>query len=242
MELQQLRYFSVAATQLHITRAAEILHIAQPALTQSIKRLEDELGVKLFIRSGRNIILSDTGKLFLKKITPILHQLDTLKDEVREAEGVFRRTIHVNILAASSTDEEIMLAVPSNSVYAQKGSVSLREISKESFISLSVFLPLREICDNFCSSVGFLPHIAFECDSPEALRNLITANMGVAFWPAFSWGIPDKKNISLIPITEPNQCKRNLIITINNKYENSAILKDLHNHITNEILLKKAML
>lgn len=291
MELQQLRYFSVAATQLHITRAAEILHIAQPALTQSIKRLEDELGVKLFIRNGRNIILSDTGKLFLKKLTPILHQIDMLKDDVREAEGVFRRTIHVNILAASSTitntlieykkkhpdvefqltrnekakdyhieistlpygtkinnlnsnsiEEEIMLAVPSNSVYAQKGSVSLREISKESFISLSVFLPLREICDNFCSSVGFLPHIAFECDSPEALRNLITANMGVAFWPAFSWGIPDKKNISLIPITEPKQCKRNLIITINSKYENSAILKDLHNHITNEILLKKAML
>ena len=103
MELQQLRYFSVAATQLHITRAAEILHIAQPALTQSIKRLEDELGVKLFIRNGRNIILSDTGKLFLKKLTPILHQIDMLKDEVREAEGVFRRTIHVNILGACST-------------------------------------------------------------------------------------------------------------------------------------------
>ena len=45
MELLQLKYFSVAAAQEHITKAAEILHIAQPALTQSIKRLEEELGV-----------------------------------------------------------------------------------------------------------------------------------------------------------------------------------------------------
>lgn len=103
MELQQLKYFTVAATELHITRAAEILHIAQPALTQSIKRLENELGVQLFIRNGRNIILSDTGKLFYKKITPILNQLENVADEVREAEGIFRRTIHVNVLAASST-------------------------------------------------------------------------------------------------------------------------------------------
>ena len=284
MELQQLKYFTVAATELHITRAAEILHIAQPALTQSIKRLENELGVQLFIRNGRNIILSDTGKLFYKKITPILNQLENVADEVREAEGIFRRTIHVNVLAASSTitnllieykkthndiefhitrsekskehhieissmpyemktsgknvkliEEEIMLAVPADSEYAKKGAVSLREIANESFISLSVFLPLREICDDLCSSVGFLPHIAFECDSPEALRNLITAKMGVAFWPAFSWGIPDKKNIKLINITEPDNCKRNLVVSLNANSEKSKIIKDLFDYIANQL-------
>lgn len=292
MELQQLRYFTVAATQLHITRAAEILHIAQPALTQSIKRLEEELGVELFVRRGRNIILSDAGNMFFKKVTPILHQLDSLTDEIREAEGYFRRTIHVNILAASATvtkllieykkihndiefqltrsekskdhdieistkpfdmdivgrnilaiDEEIMLAVPADSEYAKKGSVSLKEISKESFISLSFFLPLREICDSFCSSVGFLPHIAFECDSPDALRNLIAANMGVAFWPAFSWGIPNKENIALIPISEPTNCKRSLIISLNNKTNSSKIINDLFYYLNDEMMkLKKATL
>ncbi|MBE7058840.1 MAG: LysR family transcriptional regulator [Ruminococcaceae bacterium] len=284
MELQQLKYFAVAATQLHITRAAEILHIAQPALTQSIKRLEDELGVKLFVRSGRNIILSNSGKLFLKKITPILKQLDSVTDEIREAEGIFRRTIHVNILAASSIltqliieykknhsdvefqltrnekskehhieisttpyenklsgpnitsiTEDIMLAVPANSEYAKKGAVSLSEISHESFISLSVFLPLREICDNLCASVGFLPHIAFESDSPEAVRNLISANMGIAFWPSFSWGVPKNENIAVIPISEPKECKRNLVITLNSKYENSKAIADFYRYITDEL-------
>ena len=292
MELQQLRYFTIAANQLHITRAAEILHIAQPALTQSIKRLEEELGVELFHRKGRNIILSDAGNLFLKKITPILNQIDSLTDEIREAEGHFRRTIHVNILAASATitkllieykkshkeiefqltrnekskdydieistlpfeidsagknstiiDEEIMLAVPADSKYAQKDSVSLNEISKESFISLSQFLPLREICDNYCSDVGFLPHIAFECDSPEALRNLIAANMGVAFWPAFSWGKPNNDNIILINISEPENCKRNLVISKNIKNENSKVISDLYNYLIKEINnIKKATL
>ena len=48
MELMQLRYFLEVASTQHITRSAERLHIAQPALTQAIHRLEEDIGVKLF--------------------------------------------------------------------------------------------------------------------------------------------------------------------------------------------------
>lgn len=89
MELLQLKYFSAAAAQEHITKAAEQLHIAQPALTQSIRRLEEELGVRLFNRSGRNIVLNEAGKLFLKRIAPILAELDRIPEEIREARGDF---------------------------------------------------------------------------------------------------------------------------------------------------------
>ena len=57
MELLQLRYFLVAAKYQHMTKAAEVLQIAQPALSQSIKRLEQELGVSLFEREKRTIRL-----------------------------------------------------------------------------------------------------------------------------------------------------------------------------------------
>ena len=56
MELTQLRYFAEAARLQHITRAAEQLHIAQPALTQALHRLEAELEVPLFVQRGRGVV------------------------------------------------------------------------------------------------------------------------------------------------------------------------------------------
>lgn len=65
MEIQGLRYFVVAAEQLHFGRAAEILGIAQPALTQRIQSLEARLQVKLFRRANRRVFLTEAGKAFL---------------------------------------------------------------------------------------------------------------------------------------------------------------------------------
>ncbi len=283
MEILQLKYFSAAAAHEHITKAAEQLHIAQPALTQSIRRLEEELGVKLFDRSGRNIVLNETGRIFFKRVSPILAELENLPDEIRETAGIFRRTIHMNVVAASALitkiiirykalhpevefqlmhnekaehfdigittmpygskinnkntttiSEEIMLAVPANSKYAKAGSADLRDVAGEGFISLSGSLPLREICDKFCMSVGFVPHIAFESDSPDAVRDLIGANMGIAFWPSFSWGTALRQNIVFIPIREP-ECKRNIIVSLRDGQENSPVLSDFYNYIVSNL-------
>ena len=102
MELLQLRYFMVAARHQHITHAAEELHIAQPALSQSIQRLEAELGVPLFDRKNRGIFLNDAGRLLQKKLYPILFALDSLPRELQEANDFSSHTIHLNLLGSAA--------------------------------------------------------------------------------------------------------------------------------------------
>jgi LysR family transcriptional activator of glutamate synthase operon len=68
MNLHQLRYFSEVARSQNITRTSEQLYISQPSLSKTIASLESELGVKLFDRIGKSIVLNASGKVFLEKI------------------------------------------------------------------------------------------------------------------------------------------------------------------------------
>ena len=76
MELTHLRYFLTVAEELHFGRAAAKMNIAQPALSQQIKRLEDELGTKLFNRTSRRVELSAAGKILLTKANVIIKYAD----------------------------------------------------------------------------------------------------------------------------------------------------------------------
>ena len=62
---RHLNYFIAVAEHGGFTRAAAILHVSQPALSQQIRQLEETLGVRLFDRSGRNTCLTDAGKVWL---------------------------------------------------------------------------------------------------------------------------------------------------------------------------------
>jgi len=76
MNLTQLKCFAVVANQESITKAAEILYISQPAVSKTIKQLEDELQVQLFDRTGRTLKLNRAGRLFFSYVNDSLKELD----------------------------------------------------------------------------------------------------------------------------------------------------------------------
>ena len=72
MDLRQLRYFVAVARERNFTRAAELLHIAQPPLSRQIQVLEEELGVALLFRNSRPVRLTEAGRLLYEQAMQVL--------------------------------------------------------------------------------------------------------------------------------------------------------------------------
>lgn len=101
MELNQIKQFRVIARTESISKAAELLFIAQPSLSQTLKRLETELGTPLFERRGRRIVLNGAGRIFLKYCDEIVTALDSASKEIGEYIG--NEKIDINILVESTS-------------------------------------------------------------------------------------------------------------------------------------------
>ncbi|CAG7607844.1 HTH-type transcriptional regulator CynR [Paenibacillus solanacearum] len=84
MELQQLQYFRTVARLEHMTQAAKELNITQPALSRTISRLEDDIGVPLFERTGRQIRLNRYGEIFLAHLERSFLELDQAKKKIND--------------------------------------------------------------------------------------------------------------------------------------------------------------
>jgi DNA-binding transcriptional LysR family regulator len=85
VKLQQLRYFIAVAEELHFGRAASRLRMAQPPLSRQIRELEEELGVRLFNRTKRQVGLTDAGRVLLDEARAALAHVDRAADAVRRA-------------------------------------------------------------------------------------------------------------------------------------------------------------
>ncbi|MCA1406457.1 LysR family transcriptional regulator [Ensifer sp. IC3342] len=94
MELRQLRYFLAVARERNFSRAAEILHIAQPPLSRQIQQLEDELGVLLIDRSNRPLDLTEAGRFFYEQAGQIIARIENMREQTRKI-GLSRRERYV---------------------------------------------------------------------------------------------------------------------------------------------------
>lgn len=93
MTLQQLTYFLAAAEHGSFSAAAEELHMAQPSLSEQIRRLEAELGVSLFARAGRGLVLTEAGRLLLPHAEHTLAAAEEAAASVREVRDLAGGTV-----------------------------------------------------------------------------------------------------------------------------------------------------
>jgi DNA-binding transcriptional LysR family regulator len=101
MELRHLRYFVAVAEELHFRRAAERLHVAQPAVSEQVRKLEAELGVKLFERTQRKVALTAAGSAMLEEARRALRQAEIAKQAAQDADEGSRQWLRIGYLADS---------------------------------------------------------------------------------------------------------------------------------------------
>jgi LysR family transcriptional regulator, transcription activator of glutamate synthase operon len=130
MDLRQLRYLVALAEELNFTRAAANEHIAQPALSQQIRRLEDELGLAVVERTTRHVSLTEAGQLLVVRARRILAELESAATELAAIRGI--DTGHVTIGAMHTMGPvDLSLALATFHERHPQVGLTVREASSE---------------------------------------------------------------------------------------------------------------
>ena len=178
MTLNQLNYFYQAAMLQHFNQAAEKLNISQPSLSRSITALEDELGITLFEKSGRNVVLTKAGKIFLEHVTQIL-------DDVKRAE------LKMHQLATDGGHIDIAYVSPLAREYIPQLVRSFLAISENKNITFNFHQDITVLGYARHSGLGkytrsfFKKHDVspnFICESPDenGIASLVAHGFGIA--------------------------------------------------------------
>lgn len=97
MENRVLRYFLVTAREENITKASEVVHISQPALSRQLMQLEEELGVKLFIRGKRSLTLTEEGRILRRRAQEIIDLTEKTEQELRNGLNALNGVISIGM-------------------------------------------------------------------------------------------------------------------------------------------------
>lgn len=185
MDLLQLKYFQTVARLEHMTRAAKELSIAQPSLSQTIARLEDELGVPLFEREGRHIRLNAFGRALLQHVEHLFGELDEARQELADLAGTEQGQIALSVIVPQILPELLgafrdLHPHISFRLFHQHTPQAMQQQLERGEVDLCITSPLLEpedICQQ--EDIGWVPllneeiYLAVPPDHPLAERESI---------------------------------------------------------------------
>ena len=280
MELLQLKYFCHAAESENFSQTANKFSVPQSAVSQSIKRLEDELNIKLFDRNKNKIELNENGIAFLRHISTALNEIEQGCEEIKRnntyASGTVKILIknnrryitdciadfkkkypYISFVISHKTDtkseeefdfvisdtpppgsfkrvklvkERIMLSVSKDNPLSSKSIITASDISNEKFISMPKSSNLFNYFIDFCKENNISPAITVYCDDPFYIRKYTSMNLGVSFFPEFSWkGLSEEGTVN-IPIE--NAPKRTSYLFFNTAFANDSAPKLFFNFLS----------
>lgn len=180
MLLRHIRYLLAVAEHGNFTRAAETLHVSQPALSQQIKQLEGNLGVQLFDRSGRTIVPTDAGRVYLEHARRSLRELDAGQRALKDVSDLSRGRLRLGV---TPTFSEYLVAplIDRFSALHPGVAITLTEMSLEQIIAALG-------ADALDLAIGFTGNHGAEIDSQPLFDEQLRVVMA---------GAPSKKTAPL---------------------------------------------
>lgn len=148
MEIRLLRYFCTIAVEENISRAAEVLHITQPTLSRQLKELEEELGLKLFNREKRRMVLTEAGLFLLDRAKEIIELTDkTEREFLDQKKQLFSGHLAIGCVEADNSDtlalmlEEFISEYPQVTFYIFSGTGDvIREKLDKGLLDIAILL------------------------------------------------------------------------------------------------------
>lgn len=189
MELRHLRYFVTVAKELSFTRASKVLYIAQPALSQQIKQLEEEIGVSLLIRHGHQLKLTEEGQVFLDEAQKTLNQAQKAINAARRVASSKQERLSIGFVPVAELEvfPKVLPLIKQQqpNLYIEFKPLTCREqLQSLRHDNLDIALSRNHIQDNFINSI-----LIFE----EELRLLVPVNHPLA-------------QLDVVPIKKLNGC------------------------------------
>lgn len=187
MELRHLRYFLAVAQEAHFGRAAQRLHIVQPALSMQIRALEEELGTPLFVRTSRRVELTEAGQLLVVEAQRTIAQAERAKSIVQRSAAGEIGSVRIGFAGNAALTGKLSLDLHAFRQSHPHVEIELREMAPSLQASAIVDGALDV---GYCPAMGvvFDPrlvvdaggtwpwHVAMAADHPLAARRMLASS------------------------------------------------------------------